>query len=210
MTANLEMLRQAAIDCARGLEKTGRRIEIKSDKLKNPVKSEAAGHDVYDEVDMCFIHIIGDGRDIRAHQIKHLSNDQRREFAPIINFYMAAKEGVPVQGYPLDMVAWLSPAQVATYRAAGVLTLENLAGLHDGQIGHFGMGAREHVKKATGMLAGMKEGADAARFVDLEKRLMEQMDSLRRENAELKRTLDALQDAKMAALEVPEILRRTA
>jgi hypothetical protein len=207
MSVELEVLRQAAIACARDLEKKMLRVKLTTRAVK---MVNQAGEERYEDVDYCDIYVIGDANSMVSKALKHLSSDQARDFAPLIAYYRAAKDTVPEQGTSLDLVNWLSPAQSMTYKASGILTLENLAALNDAQIQKFGMGCRDHVKKAQAYLLIAKEGADASRLVEMEKRLRDENDDLRRQLGELKALVDSLTDKKMADLEIPEALRRTA
>jgi hypothetical protein len=207
MSVELEVLRQAAIARARELEKKMLRVKMTTRAVKFV---NQAGEERYEDVDFCDIFVIGDANSMVSKAPKHLSADQAKDFAPLIAYYQAAKETVPEQGTSLDLVGWLSPAQGMNYKASGILTLENLAQLNDAQIQKFGMGARDHVKKAQAYLLIAKDGADASRLVEVEKRLQAENDDLRRQLGELKALVDTLTDKKMADLEIPEALRRTA
>ncbi len=206
--AQLAALRTAAMEQSRNLERQQLRIKLKTETVRNPSKSEAAGTDVYDDVDMVEFHVIGDGLNIHSKALKNLTRDEARDFAPLVAYYKALRENVPTSGAPLKMVTWLSPAQVRTYEALNVHTLENLAGVSDATITKLGMGAREHVKKAQAHLQAAQDASAVNRLVDSEARLMAEVDGLKAQIKELKNMLDALQDTAMAKLEIPEHLRR--
>lgn len=192
MTDNLEALRQAAIDRARVLEKQNVRVKITTKTLKHDGKSAAAGIEIYEDIEYVEIFIIGDAANTVSKALKYLSDQQRKDYEPLIAYFRASREHVPQTGTPLKMTPWLSPAQVATYEASGVLTLENLATLSDANIAKFGMGARDHARKAQAHLTAAKDASEVNRLVDMETRLRAENDDLRRQMVELKKALDAV------------------
>lgn len=110
----------------------------------NGAKSDVAGHAVYDDVEMVEMVIPGDQRTVVAERVKA----HHKERWP--NEYRAFKEDreAPVEGTPLEAWAYLSPAQVATFKAINLRTVEDIAGCSDGHLNNLGLGGRDIRERA--------------------------------------------------------------
>jgi hypothetical protein len=208
MTANLEMLRIAATECARQAEKEGQRIKIEMLSIKNTAKSLEAGSDIYDQVPHISIFNIGDALNVPVKPWKQLSPQQQQKYRPIFDYFTASNEHIPESGTRLEDAPFLTSSQVATFKAANIYTLEALAGLTDTAISKLGMGIREHIKKAQSYLKVATDTAAAKAALEREESHKAEIARLQSDNQDLKRRLDALD--KKLGMEVPETLKRRA
>lgn len=111
--------------------------------------SEEAGHAVYEN--LVYIKIESPGNrfslvDREATDAdKHRFSDRWRKF---LENAEQVQEGTPLEMWPI-----LTPAEVATYKAANVHTVEALCAVPDGLLYQLGLGARERRDKAQKWLA---------------------------------------------------------
>jgi hypothetical protein len=209
MSANLESLRVAAVDQARILERDhSLRVKIVPHLVKNETLSAESGTEVFDEVPMAEIYIIGDAMNVVHKPEKSLNPKQKELFRPLFAWFKASREHVPESGTPLEDVAWLKTGQVNMFKASNIFTLEALAGLSDHAIGKLGMGVREQVKKAQGHLAVAKDQAAASAALERDAAQKAEIAHLQGTVADLTKKLDAF--IKETGLEIPEQLKRRA
>lgn len=141
---------------------------------ENPTKSLAAGHPVFDDVEMIEIRI--SSQDMRDRPVTH---EDKIQYA---RQYLAFKEGQSqeaAEGMPLGEWSLIKRGDCETLRMNGIRTVEHLAQASDARIQTLGpyMQLREH---ARDWLKQAKDGAATAQ--------------LRAENTELKARLSALED----------------
>ncbi len=125
------------------------------DKQENGFKSLQAGHPVFDDVEKVEIIIPGQNQSI-AHAIVNEGHRQRwpQQYAAFKAGLTPAHDGSPLEEWPP-----LSPAQVANLKALNIHTVEQLAGVSDGDLSRLGMGSRELRDKAGAWLDNAKGGA---------------------------------------------------
>jgi len=140
------------------------------------------------------IFIPGDAKAVPVQKV----TDEHRDRWP--QHYQAFKSNQEpsVDGTPLEMWGGLSKAQVANLKAANIRTVEDIAGLTDGQLDAVGRGARE-LRIAAQSYVKLQEDRDAAEFYAREAdRERAEKDLTKAQLSEALERLEAL-EAKMAA-----------
>lgn len=109
---------------------SGLLIRFATLREKNEAKSLDAGHDVFDDVEVIFIRILGSKDEV----VNLVTDEHRQAYA---DQYRAWKAGqaAPVSGMPLEEWTAASQSFVDDMRAYGVRTVEQLATLSDGIVG---------------------------------------------------------------------------
>lgn len=122
---------------------------------QNMEKSIAAGMPQYDNV--IYIKVIpsgGGGRDVFEDEAENYLAKKKREcaqnaynpewLAGFVQKYEAYKQGIelPPDGTALEMLPFLSPAEIAQLKAMNIHTLEMACEMNETAIGMFGMGGR--------------------------------------------------------------------
>lgn len=87
-------------------------------------------------------------------------------------------------GWTLDNCAFLDVAQIATYKARNIKTIEALSAAPDTAI-HGIMGAREHRKQAAALLKQASDGKPLAELVQKNSALENEIDLLKKQLAEV-------------------------
>ena len=130
-------------------------IRFYRDKFLMGYASEAAGHPVYEDRDFIEINIPGDMNNVIQRPV---TDRDTQQFAAA---YARYKEGLEpsVEGVPLQAWSRLTPAQVANYKALGVKTVENVAGMSDQVCNKVAMGAMADRTAAKAYLDSAKDGA---------------------------------------------------
>lgn len=134
-------------------------VEFFMKPVENPAKSKEAGRPIFEDREMVRIAFPGDNKREHvapAHEV-HYHSAARRQMTYAERFaetYRRFKEDNADQivGTPLDQLPFLTAARRAEFRAAGIKTAEQLAGLPDVTIKKMGMGVREHVGQAQAYL----------------------------------------------------------
>lgn len=143
----------------------------------NPVinnrKTEDAGRPIFDDILYVRIRTPGDRRTEVDRQAKE---DDKRRFAYQWAQYQQgatqATSGTPLEEWPL-----MTPATVRNLKALNISSVEELAGVTDGNLQQVGMGARALRDQAIAYLSRASEGAETRK--------------LAAENAELRAQLEA-------------------
>jgi hypothetical protein len=130
-------------------------IRFYQDKYLMGYASEQAGHPVYEDRDFIEINIPGDMNNVIQRPV---TDKDKQQWAAAFGRY---KEGLEpsVDGVPLEAWARLTPAQVANYKALGVKTVENVAGMSDQVCNKVAMGAMADRTAAKAYLESAKDGA---------------------------------------------------
>ena len=164
------------------------------DAVPNTMKSEAAGREICDMVDMVSIIVPGS----RDEMIKPVGEQEKQRFGPQYQHWLSTQEQ-PVEGQPLDQVPWLNVAQVREMQHLNIKTLEQLAALSDTAIGHLGMGARDMVNKAKAYIEAAKGSAELTHMVaknaELEREVASLKESIKEINARYEAVLKQRQEA---------------
>jgi len=127
--------------------------------MKNEAKSTAAGHPVFDEIEMVEIRIAGDPKNVVTRKVRE--NDIERWHKQYAQF--KRKEEQVSSGYPVTEWPALSRGEAATLKALNIHTVEALAELPDSGLQNIGMGARELQKKAVAFLEAAKDSGAVER-----------------------------------------------
>ena len=129
------------------------------DAIRSKAKSDLTKRSVYDDVEMVEIIVPGDNRSIVCERVK----DEHRYRWP--DAYRAFKEGreAPLEGTPCSEWAYLSPAQIATFAAANIKTVEDIANCSDANLPALGStGARDLRERAKHFLKATEGAAPLA------------------------------------------------
>lgn len=120
-------------------------------------KSKEAGRPIFEDREMVRIAFPGDNKREHVAPADEMHYHDRRQMTYAERFaatYKAFKDanGEYVAGTPLTHLPFLTEARRAEFRAAGIKTAEQLAGLADVTIKKMGMGVREYVTQAQAYL----------------------------------------------------------
>lgn len=156
--------------------------------MHNAFKSDTAGHAVYDDVEMVEMIIPGDQRTTVVERVKAA----HKERWP--NEYRAFKEDreAPLEGTPLEAWTYLTPAQVATFKAINLRTVEDIAGCSDGHLNNLGLGGRDVRERARQFIKTQEGAAPLAELQTKVERLEAQARVDQQTIADLKAHLDRL------------------
>jgi hypothetical protein len=156
-------------------------IRFYQDKFLMGFASEQAGHPVFEDRDFIEINIPGDMNNVIQRPV---TDNDKKQWAAM---YARYKEGLEpsVDGVPLEAWARLTPASVANYKAAGVKTVEHIAGMSDQVCNKVSMGAMADRTAAKAYLAGAKDSALAQKQALVIERQDQQIADLQRQINEL-------------------------
>lgn len=134
-------------------------VEFFMKPVEVPRKSKEAGRPIYEEREMVRIAFPGDNKReyvAPAHEM-HYHNAARRQVTYAERFsdsYRKFKDDNSDQivGTPIDHLPFLTISRRMEFKAAGIKTVEQLAGLPDVTIKKLGMGIREFVGQAQAYL----------------------------------------------------------
>ena len=156
------------------------RARFFNEPVLNPERTRAEGRPVYDDTEMVELIIPGD-RLTRGIFLANEPSIYDKETGGYISraqlfddAYKAFKRGEhrAVTGTPLEMWPVLTRARVMEIKAAGILSVEELASVSDSILGRLGMGARDEREQARAWLAAAKGSAEvqaqATRIAQLE------------------------------------------
>lgn len=133
--------------------------------VKNETKSIAEGRPIFDEIDLVKIMTPGS----RDTFVGDATPDYQARFPQQWARYKA-NQSQEVGGTPLNMVPWLTIAQIEEFKAFNVRTVEGLAGMADAVAQKF-MGFHEFRRKAQAFLDAAKESAPIHKMqAELQKR----------------------------------------
>jgi hypothetical protein len=139
-------------------------------------ESEKQGRQVHVNAAYCQILIPGCQN---ARVVERAGAEHRARFPAAWAAYEAKRQGL-ADGTPLEMWAYLTPAQVANLKVSGVFSVEHLAAVSDGNLPNIGMGAMDLRDRARQFLQASSEteqelretiADQAARITDLEARI---------------------------------------
>jgi len=147
-------------------------VVFKTRAEKNPTKSDAAGRDIYDDVEICEIRIPG-SKDIRhpfPTEVSHWEVDpqtggQRKvTYAERFSYQYQQFKAKAVQtksGTPLEIIKFLTEARKAELRAMNVYTVEQLAGMDGQELKNLGPYGREYKNAAQQYIEEAKANVPA-------------------------------------------------
>lgn len=172
-------------------------------------RSEQEGRQIFEDVEKIRIVIAGD----KNSEFVGLATDEHRfdRFPVIYERFKAGMRGrEQMVGTLLATWPLITPAWVKMLEGHEVHTVEQLGALSDTAIQRIGMGARELVKKAKDFLAVSQDQAKFSQVVSDQAKLREENETLRRQLAELNRTvmekLGPAAEPQMPELQVRELI----
>ena len=117
-------------------------------------RSKEEGRPIFEDREFVKILIPGDRNSSPVQPV----DDEIKARWPKEYAAFTAKQDMPMDGTPLSQWPPMKRAQVEEFRHFHVLTVEHLAGIHDGQIQHMPMGTRDLRKAAQVFLDAAKNG----------------------------------------------------
>lgn len=157
-------------DAATGADESGVLAVFHNRPVQDERASQIEGRPVFKSEAYVKILIPGDAR---AIQIERLNEGHKRRWPKVWEAFQAKQTGV-VDGTPIEQWPLLTAVQVATLRAQGIVTVEQLAGVTDSRLT---MGLPRDLRtRAQQWLQGPSETEKA----------------LRRENAEMKEQIQSM------------------
>ncbi len=150
-------------------------VEFFMKSFELAAETAKAGRPIFEDREMIRIAFPGDNKREHvapAHEMHYVSA-QRRQMTYAERFadsYRAfkANEGEHLVGTPLAQLPFLTEARRAEFRAAGIKTAEQLAGLSDVTIKKLGMGVRDFVNQAK---AYMKAADSTSQVAAMQKQI---------------------------------------
>ena len=150
------------------------------DAILNDAKTKAEGRPIYDELEMVEIRIPGDkgNRPVFLAHEPHNGDGETRaqryaaEYEAFKRGEQRASSGTPLEAWPI-----LTKAQVMEMKAVGILSVDELAALPDGNLKKIGTKGREFREQARAFIDAAKGGAEvqaqAAKIAQLETMLQQ-------------------------------------
>lgn len=145
-------------------------VRFYDEAVLNKTKSHEASRPIYDDVEMCEIVFPGDRTRtliVPAHAEWKRFGTRRVTYAERFKDHYArfkANQAPVVEGTPLSEVTFLSKAQVASYKALDIYTVEQLASLSGQGIKNLGVGGLAVVQQAKAYLEQADATADATKL----------------------------------------------
>jgi hypothetical protein len=164
---------------------------FRREPVENAFKSNAAGHPVYDEVEM--VEIITPGVHRSGFDGRVTAEHKRRwpvQYAKFQQGLEAVVEGTPLEAWPA-----LSKTQVINYQSRNIKTVEQLAMLSDGQLTE--LGDRKYRDDALKWLEKAWDGEAEAKLKAERDQIQANFDDLNRRFNELAAAV-AAKEAKVA------------
>lgn len=156
-------------------------VSFYMDALEFKAESEKAGRPVFRDVPFIKILVPGDTSNIIERKA---TKDDELKF-PKAWARFKAQESESVEGMPLEQWPQVTRSLLKELKYFEVHTVEQLAGLSDGQIAKLGMGFTEYRNKAKAFLAAAAGTADATAQAAENERLRSQMADLQEQIAAL-------------------------
>jgi hypothetical protein len=151
-------------------------VEFRMDSVPSQYQSEAAGHPVFVEKPFIVITIPGQPNTV----IDTVADvEYQRRFPEQWARFKAGNVSEVINGWRLESWPAVNTAQVKTLKHMGVHTVEMLADMSDAACQNVGMGTMELRTKAKAAVATAAGGAQAEQYAAENKRLRDEMDTLR-------------------------------
>lgn len=144
--------------------------------IKDNFRSEKEGRAIFYDVDFVRIEIPGESK---LRPDRPVQEEDKKRWPKSWDAYVKGLEQ-PVIGTPITEWAFLTPGQVETFKAVGIRTIEDVAGLPDSSVAHLGPNGFK-VREAA--QRHLKPADDAVRT------LQAQMAEMARKNQELEARL---------------------
>lgn len=150
-------------------------VEFYSDAIQSGYKSEAAGHPVFDDIEMIRILTPGDTKTIIETKV---DETHKRRFPAQYARYKAGETN-KVSGWALKEWPAVTMSQVKTLNYHNVMTVEQLSAISDQACSNLGMGMFELRNKARAALEAAECNADREAKAANEVRMQSEIDSLK-------------------------------
>ncbi len=150
-------------------------VEFRQEAVHRPYLSEMEGRPVYENVDFITIFFAGD----TTKKVDRVATeDDKRRFA---KQYRAYVDGITVasDGTPLEVWPPLTKADVASFKAMHIHTVEQLAAVTDVNLSAMGAGARSFRDQAKVYLSQSKSSAEISKRDSKIRDLEDQINVLR-------------------------------
>jgi hypothetical protein len=151
--ADADMMELARLSAERPAEKLAVRFLV--EPQENEGKSKLAGRPIFDDVEMVEIRIPGEV-DVRR---KPVDDATKKRFPAQYLAFATGKSQEAASGTPLAAWALLKRSQVEEARFFGVLTVEQLSEMADGNMARLGPGWIDLRQKARDWLEAAQDGA---------------------------------------------------
>lgn len=144
--------------------------------VQNNFRSQAEGRPIFDERDYVEIIIPG-AKDTVDRQVQEQDKDRWPEQ------YRRFKEDAEqaTDGTPLEQWPAISVSQIAELKAKKIRTVEQLAGVSDGNLANLGLGARQLRDRALAYLEAAAGNAPLDAALLREAKLKEEIDALKKQ-----------------------------
>lgn len=159
--------------------------------VRSAAESDAAGRDIYHDVEHVNIIIPGD----KHTEIDSIAEDDHRKKYPDEYARFKAGETAVISGTPLAEWPAMSRSLVKEWNYLNVFTVEQLSILSDTAKQTFGMGAEEWVKRAKAFLEVAKNSSEAEKYIVEAEQLRAETNELRQLVAEMGKKITELQSA---------------
>ena len=144
--------------------------------LQNPRTSKKAGRPMFDDVVHVQILVPGDSKSL----ILRPATRKDEEDYPLAFARFKSNEAIAQSGTPIEHWPQLTRGEALSLKSAGLRTVEELAEVHDGNLGKLGSNAREYRTKARAYVNNAANSAAAAEMAmrnsELERRLVSQQE----------------------------------
>lgn len=186
----------------------GTALRFFTQPVKNNFQSEAHGRPIYDTALMVEVMVPAMRESTPQFEVERTyceevgldENGQRKVvrtekydmYRPQIEAFKAQSNDGAIQGTPLSQWPQVDAGTVATLRAAGVFTVEQLSEVADGNLSKLGIGGRVLREQAKAYLQTRTFGIPSAQMSAEITHLREENERLTNENADLKAKLSAV------------------
>lgn len=179
----------------------GVNVEFYQDSVPSQCQSEAAGHPVF--VEKPFIRIMIPGGQNTIIEVP-VDDTHKRRFPLQWRKFEAGEKNSDMSGWKLESWPAINTAQVKTLKYMNIHTVEQLADISDSAAQAVGMGAMELRTRAKAAVQAAKGNAAAEAQALENKRLRDEMDTLKALVATMTVPKDAAAEAEADAGETPE------
>jgi hypothetical protein len=173
------------------------------DSVQDQIASANAGRPIFRDEER--VEIIMPGNPY-TRPVQRVTDTHREKWPKEYAAFRAGLE-LSVEGTPLEEWPRLKRSQVLELKALGFQTVEHVARMDDQATQRVGIGGQQLRELAKAFLDDAAHAAEVERLAEANTRKDEELDALRRQVAELGRTLEAMHAEVMAARQgVPEAI----
>lgn len=141
-------------------------------------KQDANGKPVYKD----YILIVCPGQN--KQETRRPVQDKDKEIYAAQWMAYQAKRETPLPGTPIEQLPGITPERISLLKNFNVLTIEQMAGLADGNLGNIGMGATALREQCRNWVKS--NGPEMSDMTKQLKAMAERLEKLEKENAQLK------------------------